>query len=350
MSSPVQVLASIIQGEANNPADQFGVASVIYNRAQSNYGGYGNDPFAQATAPSQFSAYPNNLQTPSANALNLAQALESGNLSSYGDTGNARFYNAPNTNPAYASGAGNNYGPGTNQYSDVYNQPPSSNFQLPTQTPSQDQINNDLGETGNSAPNYDLPFESDGGNDNPIMGSGASGAADNSGSYATGTVTFPDGSSGGFTTQPSSLTSLGLGSPTAIASYNQGSGALASGSGATVQAPPGAINTQAPQASGTQTSNSGQPIYETNAPTVASQGLNAIAKAGTQVGADVQQAESSAAATGTGWLSSIYAVGQTFAISTGLVLLGLILLLGAFAFFYIDNNQKSAPAILPIET
>lgn len=129
------ILAGIIQGEASNPADQYGVASVIYNRAAQNYGGYGG-AFAQATAPSQFSAYPSALASPTPYASSLASDLLAGNVpgtSTYtaGDTGNALFYNAPGTNPAYASGFGNSYGPGTNQYSDAFNQAPSSSFVLP---------------------------------------------------------------------------------------------------------------------------------------------------------------------------------------------------------------------------
>src|SRR5208283_4596980 len=109
--SYVSALAQIIQGEASNPADQFGVAATIQNRASINYGGYGTDAYSQATAPSQFSAWPNALQQPSQNATNLANALVNGTLSDYGNTGNALYYNAPGYNSAYASGTGNSYGP-----------------------------------------------------------------------------------------------------------------------------------------------------------------------------------------------------------------------------------------------
>jgi len=124
-------LASIIQGEASNPSDQFGVASTIYNRLQAGFTGSSGGAYGIATAAGQFSAYPNNLQTPSPYATTLAQALLSGNISDYGDTGNALYYNAPGYNSAYASGSDNSYGVGTNQYSDVYNSAPSSSFILP---------------------------------------------------------------------------------------------------------------------------------------------------------------------------------------------------------------------------
>ena len=136
--SALSTLAGIIQGEASNPADQYGVASTIYNRVQAGFPGSSQGAFGVATARAQFSAYPNRLGVPSPYATSLAQDLLAGNppgtsTGTYGTTGNALYYNAPGYNPAYASGVGNQYGPGTNQYSDVFNQPPSQNFQLPQQ-------------------------------------------------------------------------------------------------------------------------------------------------------------------------------------------------------------------------
>jgi hypothetical protein len=134
--SQQSVLSGIIAGEAGNPADQFGVASTIYNRTQgaSGYTGYGFglDAFSAAANHNQFEAYPNRLGQTTPYTDSLAAALLNGTLPSMGNTGNSTFYNAPGSNAAYASGSGNNYGAGTNQYSDGYNQPPSANFVLPS--------------------------------------------------------------------------------------------------------------------------------------------------------------------------------------------------------------------------
>ena len=129
--SQISTLAAIIQGEAQTPADQFGVAATIQNRVNAGFPGSENGALGVATAAGQFSAYPSAMQMPTAYATSLATALVNGNLSDFGSTGNALYYNAPGYNPAYSSGTGNNFGPGTNQYSDLYNQSPSSDFQLP---------------------------------------------------------------------------------------------------------------------------------------------------------------------------------------------------------------------------
>ena len=133
--SDVYTLAQIIAGEAQHgsDADSFGVASTIANRASVNLGGYGSDAFSQATAPSQFSAYPNALGTPNAYQLSLAEAAQNGTLSDYGNTGNALYYNGAGGSSynTYASASGSGYGSGSNVYSDAYGKPASSNFVLP---------------------------------------------------------------------------------------------------------------------------------------------------------------------------------------------------------------------------
>ncbi len=60
MAQPTE-LASIIAGEASGIAPQQAVFNVIMNRAAVNFGGHGTTWIAQATAPEQFSAYPNAL-------------------------------------------------------------------------------------------------------------------------------------------------------------------------------------------------------------------------------------------------------------------------------------------------
>lgn len=132
----MSLLAQIIAGEAQggNNADSFGVASTIFNRSNLNFNGYGSTPLAQATAASQFSAYPNALGTPTAYQQQLADAAENGTLSQYGNTGNALFYNGPGGSSynAYNSVPGSSYGQGSNAYSNVYGQPANSSFVLPT--------------------------------------------------------------------------------------------------------------------------------------------------------------------------------------------------------------------------
>lgn len=136
--TPVQIIAGIIQGEASNPSDQYGVASTIYNR-NAGVGGFsgfgaGQGALAVATARGQYSAYGLGTYakvTPSPYATQLATNLVNGEPPGSASTGNALYYNAPGFNAAYASGVGNDFGPGTNQYSDRFNQPPSQNFQLP---------------------------------------------------------------------------------------------------------------------------------------------------------------------------------------------------------------------------
>lgn len=128
--STVAQLAGVIQGEANNPADQYGVASVMYNRL--NTPGFGST-IPQAVTYNQFAAV-NSPQAPSAYATSLATDLFNGqppgtSSGTAGTTGNALYYNAPGY--AYQPTGANSYGSGTNVYSDVFNQQPTSNFQLP---------------------------------------------------------------------------------------------------------------------------------------------------------------------------------------------------------------------------
>jgi Cell Wall Hydrolase len=126
---PITLLAGIIQGEASQPADQFGVASVIQNRLNAGFPGASGGALGIATAQSQFSAYPNALGTPTPNAIALATALQNGTLSQYGNTGNALYYNAPGF--AYTNNGTNAYSATSNVYSDLFKKQPSSNFRLP---------------------------------------------------------------------------------------------------------------------------------------------------------------------------------------------------------------------------
>lgn len=128
----MSLLAQIIAGEAQagSNADSFGVASTISNRLNSpSFSQYGSTALAQATAGGQFSAYPNALGTPTAYQQSLADALESNNLSAFGNTGNATYYNAPGF--AYTNNGTNAYGSGSNVYSNVFRRQPNGSFSLP---------------------------------------------------------------------------------------------------------------------------------------------------------------------------------------------------------------------------
>jgi hypothetical protein len=88
----------------------------MMNRAAVNFGGYGTTLLSQATAPSQFSAYPNALPTASSRAQGLADQAEAGTLSnivplSY-NYANPAFVTNPNSWVwgAVASGQGVNVG------------------------------------------------------------------------------------------------------------------------------------------------------------------------------------------------------------------------------------------------
>ena len=120
-------LAQVIQGEANNPADQFGVASTIANRLSGAFGNFGST-IGSVVTPSQFNGG-TTATIPSANATALAQSIFDGNLSQYGNTGNVVYYSASNfstvrgaanyVNPSMqaVAGAGNTLAPGGNSFS-----------------------------------------------------------------------------------------------------------------------------------------------------------------------------------------------------------------------------------------
>lgn len=115
------------------------------------------------------------------------------------------------------------------------------------------------------------------------------------------------------------------------------------------QSPSSAVSglPSAPQGNATA-AGSGTPINVTDPNAIAQSGLNAVAKSNTQVGADIIQAAGNLTASGTNWLDSIYSVVENFSISVGLVILGLVLLIGAFWFFSIENNKGGGATIVPV--
>ena len=62
-------------------------------------------------------------------------------------------------------------------------------------------------------------------------------------------------------------------------------------------------------------------------------------KSVTGAGQAVQSSEANFAAAGTSWLGSIFSAGTSLFVRGGFVALGLVLILGAFVFFYAENKQ-----------
>ena len=120
-------LAQTIQGEAgSNPANQFAVASTIYNRMQAGNFPGGSDPIAIVNAPQQFVGF---AATPNSSATALAAAIQNGTLSNYGTTGNAVNFQSGQTaaNNGFTNGGANI---GGNFFSDRFGAP-TSNFVAP---------------------------------------------------------------------------------------------------------------------------------------------------------------------------------------------------------------------------
>ena len=76
----MSLVGRIVAGESATSAGQQAVLNVMQNRAAVNFGGYGATIEAQATAPLQFSAYPNALGASSATTEGMVTAANSGTL------------------------------------------------------------------------------------------------------------------------------------------------------------------------------------------------------------------------------------------------------------------------------
>jgi Cell Wall Hydrolase len=120
-------LAQTIQGEAgSNPANQFAVASTIWNRMQSGNFPGGADPNAIVNAPQQFVGFN---ATPNSTAQTFADAIQNGTLPTMGSTGNAVNFQSGATaaRNGFTNGGANI---GGNWFSDRFGSP-TSNFQAP---------------------------------------------------------------------------------------------------------------------------------------------------------------------------------------------------------------------------
>lgn len=304
ISSPTQ-LAAVISGEAgSNPASQFAVASVMYNRTQAP--GFGST-IQSVVTPDQFLGY----QTPNSNSLALANQLWSGQAPSGGNTGNALYFVSPlggnsyggvsgATGPATAgilSGGGN---VGGNVFSDQWGSP-SSSFQAPS-----------YGGSGASLPNPTQTTDAY----NGALGDMGQGAFNFSGAVAPGSAISA--------TNPGSIAGLAVSSlPTMAQTPAAVAANLAGGMGAGVVSPAGLSSVTA----------SGAPVNITDATQV-----------GAQAGQNLSSAISNASTTGTSWISSLELSTTDWLVRGGLFLVAVALLFGAWSFYAADAGKQGATA------
>lgn len=144
------------------------------------------------------------------------------------------------------------------------------------------------------------------------------------------------------------------GTGTGILGSGQGPGMFSDPSGSTDTTkvtPLSGVDTDASSAgtatapSGTaSTTASGKPVDVTNAKDEGLTGDNAIAQAGQGLTKGLAADTGSIAATGTGWLSSIFSGVTDAFVRSGFVFLGIVVLMGAFLFFYIDSQRGKGAA------
>lgn len=298
-------LAQVIQAEAATPEGQFAVASTIFNRTNAGTFG-GSDPLSVANAPGQFAGHLVSPSGPGAVpttvspfAQQMADALQGGTLSNYGNTGNALFFQSNQGQPSTVVG-GASVNIGGNFFSDRSGQP-STNFQAPV-----------FG--GTTSPTTSGPSE------NPAVDVGAAGGT---GDSLTMGGTAPN--NGDITNIPVQGVNAPFNNPI---TPNAGAG---SGSSAA----------NAPQAND-PTSAAGTPIYQTNAPQIGADAGNTVAKALGGVTSGVASDTQSLEATGGSWLTSIFTGGTSLLVRGGLIMVGMVLLLGAFVFFYVDSKTSQS--------
>lgn len=293
-------IAQIIQGEAATPAGQFAVASTIYNRARN--GGFGgSDPLAVANAPGQFTGHLNSPSGPGAvpttvspTAQTFADAVQNGTLTNYGNPGNALFFQSNQGQPSTVVG-GASVNIGGNYFTDRAGQP-SPNFVPPS-----------YGGTAFSTPanTSDQPGDAD-----PLQH----------------TTTSTSGNGDSVTMNPS----------------DPNYGDITNIPVAGVNAPAESGLTAATAPTGTNPTGSGAPVnIQSDQPLI--NAANALSKAlgGQTAGATADT--SSAVGAGTSWLNSIFGEGTDLLARGGFILLGLVMLLGALVFFYIDSRTSNVP-------
>jgi Cell Wall Hydrolase len=348
VTSP-ELLAGVIQGEAATPEGQFAVASVIYNRLQS--GSFGSS-LASVVTPSQFNGFSSN---PSTNAQSLANDLFAGNAPSGGTTGNALFYTASNfstnpaapnyVNPTMVGVAANGVPIGGNSFSDVQGAP-TAGFIAPAlggQTVVPSTIN---------PPTSDDAFsgmtDTDTGGDS-LGVSTAPPADDYTSTYTNPDTAFADTSGAETTDQGGSIAGGGIGSDavaggagTADASaFGANETGVVGGANAPASSATSASATSSSSGAGGATnSGSGTPVDITDVTSAGSIAGNAVGTGLNSVGSSVNSSTASIESTGTGWLNSIYTATGNLFVRGGFVLLGIVVLFGAFLFFYKEQGGK----------
>lgn len=374
-------VAQVITAEAKGAAPQFAVAATIQNRLNANLTAQANGqalPFPGGltaegivNAPGQFAG---NLTGPggpgnvpaiaSSDATLFGGAIDSNSLNQYGSTGTALYFQS-NQGQASTVVGGASANIGGNFFSDQMGQP-SANFQAPsfsgpggigttpTNLPAGVSTTGDGNFTSMSGSdnvafgeeNADGTINANG-NDNSATGTGSGGASDFdqfSGLGAgnaenTGGLTLPALQGGAGNTAASGASNpLGFGASSTT---------TPDGNFTTVT--PSAPSNPTPSSTAAFTSG-GPPVEITNisdagqvAGASVQAGLNAAgsdAQKGLNTAASaITSSESNAATTGTSWLDSIFANFQAFGIDAAFVVLGLIVLIGAFVFFYMERKN-----------
>jgi len=189
VSSNIYAIASTIQGEAGSPSGQFGVASVIYNRMQTD--GFPSDAYGVVSQSGQFEGFGTG-QTPNDNAIALATALDAGQPPPGGNTGNAvNFVGLANSSyggvngasgPSTAAMISNGTNIGGNYFSDNFGAP-TAGFVAP-----QYAGGNVAGTSGTTAANK--TSTGGGGSGSPTSASAASPSSSASGSGGSGGTTY----------------------------------------------------------------------------------------------------------------------------------------------------------------
>jgi len=336
-------IAQIIQAEAATPEGQFAVASTIFNRSRSPLFGSSN-PLDIANAPGQFAGHLGGSNPgfvpahPSAFAQQLADAVQNGNLSDYGDPGNALYFQSNQGQPSTVVGGRSAY-IGGNYFTDQFGQP-SANFQAPS---------------FGSTPSNSNMFDGNSGlmNGSDAFGSGGAGASSiGDGSFVSDNNPFGDTFGG--TQSPESLGGPAkpvAGGDTGIPGISsQGTGTFNDMTASPSQTSDNPIQPTAKAGSGASAgtapqgkdkgNDSGAKLDVTNAPAIGSDAANTLSQA---LGGVTQGAASdtkSLEGTGTGWLNSIFSGATSLLVRGGLIMAGLFLLLGAFVFFYADSQAS----------
>ena len=89
----------------------------------------------------------------------------------------------------------------------------------------------------------------------------------------------------------------------------------------------------------------GTPLYITDPSQIGQNAANTISSATTQLGSDIQSSEGQAAAAGTSWVGSLESYVQGGFIRGGFILLGLVVLMGAFLFFYMERSGNDGSSV-----